>query len=62
MTHTLCAHMNQTNKQKKGKRCPDQSCPGLFPVGGGEEGNKCERVNIVQILYTHICKWKNDTC
>jgi hypothetical protein len=20
------------------------------------------RVNIVQILYTHVCKWKNEIC
>jgi hypothetical protein len=32
-------------------------------VGGGEEMRKgCRRVNIVQILCTHVCKWKNDTC
>jgi hypothetical protein len=26
-----------------------------------EVGKGHERVNIVQILCTHVCKWKNDT-
>jgi hypothetical protein len=31
--------------------------------GRGEEvGKVCRKVNIVQILCTHVCKWKNDTC
>jgi hypothetical protein len=34
---------------------------GLVPVGGEEVGKGCGRVNIVQILCTHECKWKNDT-
>jgi hypothetical protein len=25
-------------------------------------GKDCKRVNMVQILCTHACKWKNDTC
>jgi hypothetical protein len=29
----------------------------------GEEVEKgCRKVNMMQILHTHICKWKNDTC
>jgi hypothetical protein len=27
-----------------------------------EVGKGCGRVNILQILITHVCKWKNDTC
>jgi hypothetical protein len=27
-----------------------------------EVGKGCRRVNIVQILGTHVCKWKNETC
>jgi hypothetical protein len=27
-----------------------------------EVGNECTEVNMVQILCTHACKWKNDTC
>jgi hypothetical protein len=29
---------------------------------GGEVGKGCGWVNIVQILCTHECKWKNETC
>jgi hypothetical protein len=29
---------------------------------GEEVGKGCGRVNIVQILCTHVCKWKNETC
>jgi hypothetical protein len=32
----------------------------LVPVE--EIGRGCGRVNMVQILCTHVCKWKNDTC
>jgi hypothetical protein len=28
---------------------------------GKEVGKGCGRVNIVQILSTYVCKWKNDT-
>jgi hypothetical protein len=31
--------------------------------GSGEKvGKGHRRVNMVKILCTHICKWKNDTC
>jgi hypothetical protein len=23
---------------------------------------RCSRVNMVEILYTHVCKWKNEIC
>jgi hypothetical protein len=29
-------------------------------VWGGGEG--CRSVNMVQILCTHVCKWKNEIC
>jgi hypothetical protein len=29
---------------------------------GEEVGKGCRRVNMVQILCTHVCNWKNDTC
>jgi hypothetical protein len=29
---------------------------------GEEVGKGCGRVNIVQILCTHVQKWKNDNC
>jgi hypothetical protein len=32
---------------------------GIGVTGSGEEvGNMCGRVNMVQILCTHVCKWK----
>jgi hypothetical protein len=40
----------------------------VLPVGVGtsgrweDVGKGCGRVNTVQILCTHVCKWKNDTC
>jgi hypothetical protein len=27
-----------------------------------EVGKGCRRVSMVQILSTHVCKWKNETC
>jgi hypothetical protein len=31
--------------------------------GGFENVDKgCGRMNMVQILYTHVCKWKIETC
>jgi hypothetical protein len=34
---------------------------GLAPVGGGGGGKRDRRMNTVQIMYTHVCKCKNDT-
>jgi hypothetical protein len=32
-------------------------------TGRREEVDKgCRKVNMVQILCTHVCKWKNETC
>jgi hypothetical protein len=31
-------------------------------VGQGSSGKRSWRVNMVQIMYTHVCKCKNDTC
>jgi hypothetical protein len=36
---------------------------GSLPAVGVEDmGKGCGRVNMVQILCTHVCKWKNETC
>jgi hypothetical protein len=36
---------------------------GLGTSGRGVEvGKGCGRVNMVQILCAHVCKWKNGTC
>jgi hypothetical protein len=29
---------------------------------GEDVGKGCRRVNMVQILCIHVCKWKNETC
>jgi hypothetical protein len=28
----------------------------------GGDGVRGRRMNVVQIMYTHVCKGKNDTC
>jgi hypothetical protein len=36
---------------------------GVATSGRGEEvGKGCKRVNMVQILCAHECKWENETC
>jgi hypothetical protein len=36
---------------------------GVGTSGMGEDvGRGCRKVNMVQILCIHICKWKNETC
>jgi hypothetical protein len=34
----------------------------LVPVGGGGGRERGRRMNIVQIMCTHVCKCENDTC
>jgi hypothetical protein len=31
-------------------------------VGGADVGKVCRRVNVMEILCIHACKWKNETC
>jgi hypothetical protein len=52
------SYMELKNKRAK------QVLPGIFVTSGtGEAVRKWgRRVNIMQILYTHECKWKNDIC
>jgi hypothetical protein len=41
----------------------EQVLPDRVGTTGREEVEKGRgRVNIVQIHYTHVCKWKNETC
>jgi hypothetical protein len=35
---------------------------GLALAGGGWYGERGRRLNTVQIMYTHVCKWKDDNC
>jgi hypothetical protein len=46
------------------KRRAEQVGWGWYQWDGVEEdvGNGCRRVNIVQILCTHLCKCKNEIC
>jgi hypothetical protein len=43
--------LNQRTGEQNGSR-------GLITVGGEDVGKMYRSVNIVQIWYTHICKWK----
>jgi hypothetical protein len=45
-------------REQKGRTGPAW---GVRISGRREEvGKVCGRVNIVEILYTHVCKWKNE--
>jgi hypothetical protein len=50
---------------KSENRSAEQVLSGGWGVGtsrrGKEEGKVWGRLNVVQILYTHVCRWKNDT-
>jgi hypothetical protein len=35
---------------------------GLVPMGGEDIKKACRKENMVEILYTHVLKWKNETC
>jgi hypothetical protein len=66
--NSLCSYLKQAKmsfcfliqNQRTGGR--NRSCWELVPAGAGECRERCRRVNMVQILCTHVCKWKNDTC
>jgi hypothetical protein len=34
----------------------------LVPLRGGRFGSGYRRMNMMQIMYTHECKWKSETC
>jgi hypothetical protein len=54
------------SSEKLEDRRAEQVLPGvgvwLALVGGGGGREKGWRVNIVQTMYTHVCKYKNETC
>jgi hypothetical protein len=64
--HSLYSNFKQTkmsflfsykNRELEGRTGP------FWYSGMGEEVRKgCGKVNMVQILHTHICTWKNETC
>jgi hypothetical protein len=43
-------------------RRAEEVLPGWGVVLEGKGGGKCWRVNMEQILYTHVYKWKSDIC
>jgi hypothetical protein len=67
--NSLCSYLKQTKmsfflnkiREKKGETGPVQG-EGILYQSREKLGNGCGRVNIVEILCTYVCKWKNDTC
>jgi hypothetical protein len=48
--------------QNQGKGGQNRSCLGICTSRSGEEVGKGHgKVNMVQILCAHVCKWKNET-
>jgi hypothetical protein len=67
--NSLYSYFKQTKMSlffiyKIGEQEAEQVLTGVFGTSGRwEELEKGHgRVNIVQILCTYVCKWKNDTC
>jgi hypothetical protein len=69
--NSLCSYLKQTKLSffsfaKSENKRVEQILPGMGGVGTSvkeeEVGKGHGRVNIVQILCTHVCKWKNNTC
>jgi hypothetical protein len=69
--HSLCSYLKQQNCHlfflsfaKSEHRREEKILPeGADTSGRGEEVRKgCKRVNMVQIVCTHECKQKKDTC
>jgi hypothetical protein len=52
----------QHNTEHLKQLCQQVLSGRLVPVCGGEDVWKgCRRINIVQIPYTHVYRWKNET-
>jgi hypothetical protein len=67
--NSLCSYLKQAKLSffsftKSENRRAEQVLPGEVGTSGrGEEAGKgCKKVNMMHILCTHVCKWKNDTC
>jgi hypothetical protein len=70
LENSLLSYLEQTEmsfffsfsfSKLENKRAKQVLSGGLVPVGR-EVWKGCRRVDIVQILCTHVCKWKNDSC
>jgi hypothetical protein len=68
--NSLCIYLKQTKISclfffyKNGEQeSRTSTARGVDTSGRGQEVGKGHgRVNVVQIVCTHVCKWKNDTC
>jgi hypothetical protein len=56
-----CLFFFLSNREQEGKTCPVK--------GVGTSGRRwknirkgCRRVNMVEILHIHVCKWKTESC
>jgi hypothetical protein len=66
--NTLYSYLKQTNmlfsfSKTENKKTKQALSGGVDTSGTGEDvGKRCKRVNVVEILCTHVYKWKNETC
>jgi hypothetical protein len=65
--NSLYSYLKQTKMSFFYKSGEQEGITGsVFVVGISGKGEDvergCRRVNMVPILYTHVCKWKNGTC
>jgi hypothetical protein len=47
---------SEQNREQEGKT------DFIWGIGTSEKGGYKESVNMLEILCTHVCKWKNDLC
>jgi hypothetical protein len=70
VTRKLCSYLKQIEMssfplfykigEQEGRTGPVR---GIGTSGSGKEvGKECQRVNIVQIVCTHVCRWKKGAC
>jgi hypothetical protein len=62
--NSLCIYLKQTKSHffsfTKSENRAEQVLPGDEWDGGLDMGKWCGSVNIMQILHTRICKWRNE--
>jgi hypothetical protein len=60
--NSLCSYLNETNMSFCFLLQKQRIDPvwGVSTSGSGEDAGM--RLNMVQILCTHVCKWKNEIC
>jgi hypothetical protein len=61
--NSLHSYLIQTVFSQKWTGRLNSSCLGVGSGGSGEEVRKrCKRVNVLEILCTHVWKWENEIC